>query len=209
VYSWCYCLDASRQSIESTIKMRIIPVGMICLVLLNHAGAKDPPRPRAESRKLGYELVEAAFGNTATFVRNGESPVSQAPAYEWSGVFETPDRMHTWSAQRVNGEYADTSMKLVVLSAPNATAEALKDLHPTAQRVFGQRCRPAQYRLVKAGGTITPDNDTCYMMDFDPDAWQTLFKVRRSPPLVLYWNDSDGVLQLAYATPARRILPWP
>jgi hypothetical protein len=136
----------------------------------------------AESRKLGYVSVEAAFGNSAAIVRNGESPVT--PAYEWSGVFETPDRMHTWSAQRVDGEYADTSMKLVVLSAPTATAEALKDLYPTAQRVFSQRCRPAQYRMVKAGGTITPDNDACYMMDFDPDAWQTLFKVRRSPPRV-------------------------
>ena len=161
---------------------------MICLALLIHAGAKDPPSPIAESRKLGYVLVEAAFGNTSTYLRKDESPVSEAPAYEWSGVFETPDRMHTWSAQRVNGEYADTSMKLVVLSAPNATAEALKDLNPMVQRVFGQRCRPAQYHLVKAGEIITPDADTCYLMDFDADAWQTLFKVPALSEILLHWH---------------------
>jgi hypothetical protein len=55
--------------------------------------------------------------------------------YEWSGVFETPANIYLWSAQKVEGQYADTSMKLVALHAPNSTPQALQDLSEKAQVV--------------------------------------------------------------------------
>eukprot|EP00291_Cryptomonas_curvata_P000946 CAMPEP_0172190230 /NCGR_PEP_ID=MMETSP1050-20130122/22991_1 /TAXON_ID=233186 /ORGANISM="Cryptomonas curvata, Strain CCAP979/52" /LENGTH=264 /DNA_ID=CAMNT_0012865067 /DNA_START=160 /DNA_END=951 /DNA_ORIENTATION=+ len=162
------------------MKIACVGTGMTCLLYLhflaNYAEAQQPSGPRAKSRKHQDVLVQRVSSKTSASVRNDEE-ASEDPAYEWSGVFDTPDRTYVWSAQRVDGEYADATMKLVVLSAPNATAEALEGLKPTGRRVFGQRCRPAQYRLIKAGETITPDEDACYMLEFDADAWQTLFKV--------------------------------
>jgi hypothetical protein len=150
------------------------------LLLANHAEAQHPSELKVESRKHQDLLVEKVSRKTSTFLRDNEE-ASKAPSYEWSGVFDTvtPERIYVWSAQRVNGEYADATMKLVVLSAPNATAEALEDLKRTGQSVFGQRCRPAQYRLIKGGEIITPDRSSCYMLDFDDESWQTLFKVLR------------------------------
>jgi hypothetical protein len=160
--------------------MRVPRFGIPPIIFLfaNYTNANN----LVESVKLKNLPMGGAFGNTSKkiYVRNDE--VSSDYAYEWAGVFHTHDRMHIWSAQRVNGEYADTTMKVVVLSAPSATAEALEDLKQKGQRVFEQRCRPAQYRLVQAGETITPDDDLCYMMDFDADAWQTLIKVRNPQP---------------------------
>ncbi len=125
--------------------------------------------------------MDKASRKTSISVRDDDES-NEGIAYEWSGVFDTPDRIYVWSAQKVDGEYAETTMKLVVLSAPNATKEALQELDPIGKRLFSQRCRPAQYRLIKAGESITPDADACYMLEFDADAWQTLFKVRGSPP---------------------------
>jgi hypothetical protein len=147
---------------------------IVCFLLANYANAKHAPEPIIESVKLKNVVGKGALGSTMS-LRNDE--MEEDAGYEWSGVFHTEDRMHLWSAQRVDGEYADETMKLVILSASNGTAEALKDLTPMGKRLFEQQCRPAKYFLVQAGETLTPDQNTCYMMEFDSEAWQTLFKV--------------------------------
>ncbi len=151
---------------------------MIGLILPSSIEAKYPSKSEIESRKHQNVLMGTASGKTLTSVRDDHGE-SEHPGYEWVGVFDTPDRMYSWSAQRVDGEYAAATMKMVVISAPNATAEALEDLKRTGQSVFGQRCRPAQYRLIKGGEIIKPDRSSCYMLDFDDESWQTLFKVLR------------------------------
>ncbi len=148
-------------------------ISLLCLHLLAEARHSGPT---VERRNQQDALVGRVSRKASASLRDDEE-TTEGPTYEWSGVFDTPDGIYVWSAQRVDGEYADATMKLVVLSAPNATAEALQHLEPTGKRVFGQRCRPAQYRLIKPGETITPDEDKCYMLEFDAEAWQTLFKV--------------------------------
>jgi hypothetical protein len=55
--------------------------------------------------------------------------------FEWSGVFETPADIYLWSAQKVDGQYADTSMKLVAISTPSASSQALMDISEKAEVV--------------------------------------------------------------------------
>mmetsp|Transcript_24324 Transcript_24324/g.62376 ORF Transcript_24324/g.62376 Transcript_24324/m.62376 type:complete len:107 (+) Transcript_24324:3991-4311(+) len=35
-----------------------------------------------------------------------------SPGLEWAGIFETPDAEYVWTAQAVNGAYADPAMKV-------------------------------------------------------------------------------------------------
>ena len=45
-----------------------------------------------------------------------------AAAMEWIGVFALSDSSHTWSAQAVDGAYADPTMKLVMIATHTPTA---------------------------------------------------------------------------------------
>ena len=56
--------------------------------------------------------------NCANAPQNCESCLAYIPcgsgassAYEWAGIFSTPDSSYTWRAQQVNGMYADPTMR--------------------------------------------------------------------------------------------------
>ena len=83
--------------------------------------------------------------------------------YEWSGIFETPDKRYIWSAQAVDGEYADPEMKMVVLPADEATEDELLHLAKEAGHALEEECIE-----VEIGGNITAALDTCYMLKFPP-----------------------------------------
>jgi hypothetical protein len=55
--------------------------------------------------------------------------------------------------------------------------ELIVILVPDMQLLFAQTCRPSMYRLLINGQTITPAEDTCYLLEFDDNAWLTTFKV--------------------------------
>ena len=46
--------------------------------------------------------------------------------FEWAGVFEIADSSHTWTMQKVDGAYADPSMRLVLIPTDAATEEAME-----------------------------------------------------------------------------------
>ncbi len=55
-------------------------------------------------------------------------------AYEWAGIFEISDASHTWSMQKVDGAYADQSMRLVLIpttTPDEATMHTLEDAATT------------------------------------------------------------------------------
>lgn len=81
--------------------------------------------------------------------------------YEWGGIFETPESTYVWTAQAVDGAYADPHMKMVVLPATAKTESELKSLETDVLHVFEGPCVE-----VEAGGTITPGK-TCYDLHFN------------------------------------------
>ena len=48
-----------------------------------------------------------------------------AGAFEWAGVFEVSDNSHTWSMQKVDGAYADPSMRIVVFPTSDLNEEGI------------------------------------------------------------------------------------
>ena len=57
--------------------------------------------------------MAAAFAEAKPF-RRSILAGDDVAAYEWSAVFATGANEHTWLMQKVNGEYADATMKLVI-----------------------------------------------------------------------------------------------
>ena len=102
---------------------------------------------------------------------HGESEMG----FEWAGIFATPESNYMWTAQKVNGAYADPAMKLVALPATDITEAGLHALEEEGKHSMEMNCTE-----VDAFGTIVPAEDTCYHLHFQADAWQSLFNVNTS-----------------------------
>ena len=63
-----------------------------------------------------------------------------AKEYEWAGIFETPGNSYMWTAQKVNGEYADPAMKLVALPATDSSGQQLQDLEAEGNSALTLNC---------------------------------------------------------------------
>jgi zinc transporter ZupT len=95
--------------------------------------------------------------------------------FEWAGIFETGENLYMWTAQKVEGAYADASMKLAALPTTVATDAELHRLESEGIHALEETCVE-----VSAGGTIVPEMDKCYKLNFDQNMWQSLFMVDAS-----------------------------
>eukprot|EP00930_Biecheleria_cincta_P011405 TRINITY_DN1141_c0_g1_i5.p1 TRINITY_DN1141_c0_g1~~TRINITY_DN1141_c0_g1_i5.p1 ORF type:complete len:488 (-),score=77.30 TRINITY_DN1141_c0_g1_i5:305-1768(-) len=101
--------------------------------------------------------------------------VASAAAYEWAGIFQTPQDEYMWTAQKVDGNYADPAMNLVVLPASRSTATELDSLKAEGERLVNTNSSVCT--SVTFGDVITPQKDTCYSLKFDMNLWQTLYRM--------------------------------
>ena len=78
--------------------------------------------------------------------------LAEAPkAYEWAGVFEVSDNSHTWSMQKVDGAYADPSMRIVIFPTSTPNEEAIHASEEDAETMIeGESCT-----VVEDGESIT------------------------------------------------------
>merc|ERR1719171_412949 len=96
-------------------------------------------------------------------------------AYEWKGVFYTPEAKYMWGAQKVSGKYVDPTMKLVAIPVAGATAEALAGASGMGTQSMGLSCES-----VNSGGTIVPMENKCYKLVFDQSNSQSLYTIDAS-----------------------------
>ena len=68
--------------------------------------------------------------------------------FEWAGVFEMSDSTHTWSMQKVDGDYADPTMWLVLIPTDSPTEDTMHDLEGGIDA------------LVDAGCTVVEDGES-------------------------------------------------
>lgn len=62
--------------------------------------------------------------------------VSAQHDWEWAGVFHLHPKAYTWSASRVDGNYADASMRAVIVKVKNASEEALVEVVGDVNKAF-------------------------------------------------------------------------
>eukprot|EP00588_Corethron_pennatum_P005516 CAMPEP_0194292360 /NCGR_PEP_ID=MMETSP0169-20130528/45462_1 /TAXON_ID=218684 /ORGANISM="Corethron pennatum, Strain L29A3" /LENGTH=373 /DNA_ID=CAMNT_0039040519 /DNA_START=17 /DNA_END=1138 /DNA_ORIENTATION=+ len=96
-------------------------------------------------------------------------------AFEWSGMFSIADSSHTWSMQKVDGDYADPSMRVVFFPADPSSADALNSLEMSATSLIeGDACVVVEYggsmSVVATAGscfelTVGAGDDTTFTLD--------------------------------------------
>jgi len=92
--------------------------------------------------------------------------------FEWAGIFEVPDDTYLWTAQKVDGEYADATMKIVALPASAATKDELSALEVKGKESLGGACS-----VLDHGAAFAPAEDTCYQLRFHTELWQSLYTI--------------------------------
>ena len=73
-------------------------------------------------------------------------------AFEWAGVFSLDDASHIWSMQKVGGDYADPTMRLVLFPTDEPTEETMESLEESAETLIeGDSCE-----IIEDGESMTP-----------------------------------------------------
>lgn len=99
---------------------------------------------------------------------------SDTGAFEWAGIFPTPEAFYLWTAQSNDeGEYADPTMNIVLLPASDDEEETLHGLEAEAEDAFTH----TPCTEVDSGQTFVPALHKCYQLHFDTQVWQTLFRI--------------------------------
>jgi len=93
--------------------------------------------------------------------------------YEWGGVFEGSVENYIWVAQKVDGAFAETTMKMVVMTAASTNDEDFEAAEETANTLF----KLSSCTAVAAGDTITPSDTACVKLSFDTSDYENKFYI--------------------------------
>ena len=116
----------------------------------NPAGCPSDTNISIFHMEAGEHVLEFEEGSNAAF----NMAVLQMPgghahhhhahgdgAFEWAGIFELSDNSHTWSMQKVGGDYADPSMRIVLIPTNTPTEEVMHSLEGGVEALMdGDSC---------------------------------------------------------------------
>merc|ERR1719446_759850 len=127
--------------------------------------------PTEFERKGGYHyLQQGAFAATNPVDVEPEYAFNAPQTFEWGGIFAVPNASYTWYAQKVSSAtsldygYADGSMDVVMLPVASASEEALLASMADADHSWEDKL---SCTVVNSGDSITPKNESCFVMTFD------------------------------------------
>ena len=92
-------------------------------------------------------------------------------AFEWAGSFTLTPGDYEWSFAKVEGEYADPAMKMVVLKTVAEGAPGIEEVEERAEELLAKN--PS---ILTAGAVIKP-SEMAYQLTFDQASEVTKFKV--------------------------------
>jgi len=99
---------------------------------------------------------------------HGDEHAHGAHAFEWGGLFDLTAGTYKWSFAKVDGDYADPAMKMVVLAASD-----LEAVEETAEDLLEAEASDA-----KAAGETLVANNVAYALNFDADKDMSVFTVQ-------------------------------
>ena len=93
--------------------------------------------------------------------------------YEWAGIFDVSEYdTVNWIAQKVDGDYADPLMGLVVAAASGGSHEDLESAeHDMVDLLNGHCVR------TPTNETMTPSTSVCYRLKFDPYRFESVWDI--------------------------------
>ena len=103
-------------------------------------------------------FVTLSMAFTTAYAQSPPSPV-----YEWAGIFNSADTSHTWTMQKVGGDYADPEMWLVIIPTDTVTGANMETLEAGVAALVTAGCVDTA-----AGATMTPVTDgSCFNLQVD------------------------------------------
>ena len=88
-------------------------------------------------------------------------------AFEWAGTFDLSKGSYTWSFAKVDGEYADPAMKMVILESSDL--EASED--------YASELLSSSKSINKKNNEVLKPNDKAYTLKFDQKKDKTVFNL--------------------------------
>jgi len=93
-------------------------------------------------------------------------------AFEWAGAFKLAAGEYVWTFAKVNGDYADPKMKLVLLASNLDGEAAIEHGEKTAEILIESRAIEQVH-----GDTLTANDSNAYQLVFDTDKNLTEFRI--------------------------------
>ncbi|WP_108062313.1 metal ABC transporter solute-binding protein, Zn/Mn family [Poseidonibacter lekithochrous] len=93
--------------------------------------------------------------------------------YEWAGVFELQKGTYTWSFSKVEGNYADPRMKMLIIKANKKDDDLIEAYEEQAKNVFANN-----KTKTATNNSSLETNNSFYTLSFDESKNKTIFKVQ-------------------------------
>ena len=112
--------------------------------------------------------------------------------WEWAGGFDVhTDEQYTWVASKVNGAYADASMKILILSASSSSSDGIEGAESQAETLF-EAGNATSVSAPVTNTTLTPG--TLYQLVFDTNSPHSLFYISFSTSTTTRNDESAFVI---------------
>lgn len=108
--------------------------------------------------------------------------------YEYSGVYPAGDSTLTITAAKVDGEYADPSITIVLFDATEGTKKILKDYEEESEHSNAATCETVTKDSADMVPAVHLQEDKCFTLVFDDSSDETTFTIDTSggSHLVMY-----------------------
>lgn len=155
------------QNLQKLARAQVLVVnGLGMEEFLGAPVAKANTRLRIVDSSAGIEgLLPYADEHTHGH-EQGEEP------FEWVGIFDLAPGTYRWTFAKKGGQYAEPTLKMVILRVPGKDATAIERVKPTAAKAFEADAAPR-----KPGAELTPD-ESAHWLEFDDGKDATTFTVR-------------------------------
>ena len=92
--------------------------------------------------------------------------------YEWAGIFNLEKGTYTWSFSKVDGEYADPAMNMLIIKADKKDDDLIEAYEKKAKDIFTNK----KAKTVENNSLLKTSN-SFYTLKFDESKNKTIFKV--------------------------------
>lgn len=118
------------------------------------------------------EYIEMAKHSHQHKHEEEEHQESELP-YEWAGVFDLKKGIYTWSFSKVEGNYADPKMKMLIIKANKNEKNLIEAYENQAKNTFSNNKAETV-----TNNTSLETNNSFYSLSFDSSKNKTIFKVQ-------------------------------
>ena len=109
--------------------------------------------------------------------------------WEWAGRFDVhTDQQYTWVASKVNGAYADPTMKMLIVSANSSSSDGIEGVEAEAEELF----EAVNATQISAPSSTVLRPGTLYELVFDTDAPISLFYISFSTSMTTRNEDDES-----------------